>query len=73
MKLVLVVLIFIPVEVMDYQLSHFGLNKAKIRATGTPEAYEKAIRLHWWFLVVSTPIVIVSITLIFYLAIVKPF
>ena len=73
MKLVLVVLVFIPVEVMDYYLAHFSLNKAKIRATGTPEAYEKTIRLHWWFLVVSTPIVIVVITLIFYLAIVKPF
>ncbi len=73
MKLVLVVMIFIPVEAMDYYLAHFNLNKARIRATGTPEAYEKAIRLHWWFLVLTTPVVIVSITLIFYLAIVKPF
>lgn len=74
MKMVLVVLVFVPIEIMDYYLAHFGLNKERLRLAGAaPEVYERAIRLHWWFLVVSTPVVIVSITYVFYLAVVKPF
>ena len=73
MKLVLVVLVFVPIEVMDYYLAHFGGNKEAIRQSGAIEAYEPAIRRHWYFLVLSTPVVIVSITYVFYLAITKPF
>ncbi|MCB1684220.1 MAG: hypothetical protein R3E82_10140 [Pseudomonadales bacterium] len=73
MKLVMVVLVFIPVEIMDYHLAHFGGNKEKIRASGTAAEYEAAIHTHWWFLIVSSPIVIVTIPYVLYLAIVKPF
>ena len=73
MKLVIVVLVFIPVEVMDYYLAHFGGNKEKIRAGDAPEAYESAIHRHWWFLIVSSPIVIVTIPYVIYLVVVKPF
>ena len=73
MKLVIVVLVFIPVEVMDYHLAHFGGNKEKIRETGDMQAYEAAIHTHWWFLIVSSPIVIVSIPYVIYLVVVKPF
>jgi uncharacterized membrane protein len=73
MKLVLVVLLFLPIEVLDIYLAHLGGNKKMLRETGQPEAYERAVHLHWWFLVISTPIVAVSITFTFYLAIVKPF
>jgi uncharacterized membrane protein len=61
MKLVMVVLVFIPIEVMDYHLAHFGGNKEKIRAAGSDQAYEAAIHQHWWFLIVSSPVVIVTI------------
>lgn len=73
MKLVLIVLVFLPIEVMDYYLAHFGGNKERVRRAGDAPAYERAIHLHWWFLVITTPIVIVSITFAFYLATVKPF
>ncbi len=73
LKLVLVVLVFLPIEILDYHLAHFGGNKEKIRNSGQIEAYEPVIRRHWLFLVISTPIVVVSITLVVYLAITKPF
>ena len=73
MKLCFVVLIFIPIEVMDYYLAHFGGNKEHIRTSGNLADYEPAIRRHWLFLVISTPVVIVTISYTLYLAIVKPF
>tara|TARA_R110002110_G_scaffold196495_2_gene406292 strand:+ start:308 stop:832 length:525 start_codon:yes stop_codon:yes gene_type:complete len=73
MKLVMVVLVFLPLEAIDYYLSHIGLNKEKLRLAGKVQAYETAIHTHWWFLVISTPVVIVSIPFTIYLAVVKPF
>ena len=73
MKLVIVVLVFIPVEVMDFYLAHFGGNKEKIRLKGTAAEYETMIHRHWWFLIISSPIVIISIPTVIYLAGAKPF
>lgn len=73
MKLVLVVMLFLPIEVTDIYLAHMGGNKQMLREGGQAETYERIVHLHWWFLVVSTPIVAVSITFTFFLAIVKPF
>ncbi len=73
LKLALVILVFLPIEIVDYYLAHFGGNKVKIRESGHIEAYEPTLRKHWLFLVISTPIVVVSITLVVYLAITKPF
>tara|TARA_R110002072_G_scaffold31735_5_gene97574 strand:- start:60425 stop:60937 length:513 start_codon:yes stop_codon:yes gene_type:complete len=73
MKLIMVVLVFLPLEALDYYLSHMTLNKSRLRSAGDMDRYENAIHLHWWFLVVSTPVVIVSIPFTIYLAIVKPF
>lgn len=78
MKLVIVVLVFLPIECFDYWLSHFGGNKAKIRKDTPNEdsfnspRYERAIHLHWWFLIVTTPIITVGGMTVLYLAIVKP-
>lgn len=73
MKMVLVLLVFIPIEVMDCYLAHFGLNKEKLRLAGQTGEYEDAIHLHWWFLVISSPIVIISIPYAIYLVVVKPY
>jgi len=73
MKLVIVVLVFLPIEIADYHLAHFGGNKAKLRHAGNAKAHEAAIHTHWWFLVITTPIVAISITFTFFLAVVKPF
>ncbi len=78
MKLTIVVLVFLPIEFCDYWLSHFGGNKAKIRRD-TPSGdgfasrrYENAVHLHWWFLIVTTPVIAVGGMTVLYLAVAKP-
>ena len=72
LKLLIVVLIFVPMEAVDYHLSHFGGNKAQLRLRGESERYEMAIRQHWSFLKISTPLVVVFVPLTIFLAVVKP-
>ena len=71
-KLAVVALVFLPMEAVDYYISHFGGNKKKIRQAGDQQRYERMIRYHWQFFRVTTPLVVVFIPLIFYLAITKP-
>jgi len=71
-KLLVVILVFVPMEVVDYYLSHFGGNKYRLRKRGDPEAYERSIRRHWRFLRVTTPLIIVFVPLVIFLSIVKP-
>ena len=73
LKLVLVVMVFVPIEVIDYYLAHFGGNKEQLRLAGDAAGYENAMHVHWWFLVITTPIVAISIPFTIYLAVVKPF
>ena len=75
LKLCIVVLVFLPIEAMDYWLSHFGGNKRAIRVSGQGDvalSYEQAVAHHWLFLVVSTPVISVTGLLVLYLAVVKP-
>jgi hypothetical protein len=71
-KLGIIVLIFLPIELLDYHLSHFKGNKRKIRLSGDLQHYEDTIRFHWKFFRVSTPLIVVFIPLLFYLAVTKP-
>ena len=71
LKLVIVCLIMIPIEVVDYHLSHFGGNKARIRATGDMEKHESAIHLHWYFLLYSSPVIMIAALSVIFLAITK--
>lgn len=72
LKLGIVLLIFLPMEVVDYYISHLGGNKRRIRAAGNAQRYEKMIRFHWQFFRVSTPLIVVFVPLVFYLAVAKP-
>lgn len=72
-KLAIVVLIFVPMEAYDYWLAHFGGNKEKLRKRNLPEKYEQAVRLHWQFLKASTPLIMISMPAVIYLAVTKPF
>lgn len=72
-KLAIVILVFVPMELADYWLSHFGGNKEKLRKRNLPEKYERAIQLHWVFLKVSTPLIIVFMPAVIFLAVTKPF
>lgn len=72
-KLVIIAIVFIPVEIADYYLSHLGGNKKKIRAAGNSERYEVMVMCHWRFLKMTTPLVVFLVPLLFYLAVTKPF
>lgn len=72
-KLLVVALIFVPMEICDYWLSHFGGNKEKLRKKNLPEKHEWAIRTHWQFLKITTPVISFFMPLVIFLAITKPF
>lgn len=71
-KLLIVAIVFVPMECMDYYISHGGGNKHRIRLTGDTARYERMIRFHWQFFRITTPLVVVLIPLLFYLAVAKP-
>jgi uncharacterized membrane protein len=72
-KIAIVVLVFVPMEAVDYWLSHFGGNKHRIRRQGDLEKYERYMARHWLFLRITTPIVITTIPAVIFLAVVKPY
>lgn len=71
-KLTVVVFIFVPMEIADYWLSHFGGNKAKLKHKQQMDKYEQAIQQHWKFLKLTTPVVMLFVPAVIFLAIVKP-
>ena len=72
MKLAIVLVIVLPVEIIDYYLSHFGGNKRTLRRAGDTARYNAMISFHWRFFRVTTPLIIVFVPLLFYLAVTKP-
>lgn len=72
-KMLIVALIFLPIEIVDYYISHFGGNKEKIRATGNMERYETMMQFHWLFFKVTAVLIVIFIPLTYYLAITKFF
>ncbi|HET8707012.1 MAG TPA: hypothetical protein VFM46_11990 [Pseudomonadales bacterium] len=72
-KILIVLFIFVPIEVFDYYLSHFGGNKEKLRRKGLMDKYEISMRRHWTFLKVTTPFIVIFMPLVIFLATVKPF
>ena len=72
LKLVLVAGIFVPMEMVDYWLSHFGGSKRQWRNKDDNHRYEKLMHWHWLFFRISTPLVALFIPLIIYLAVTKP-
>ncbi len=72
-KLAVVLLVFIPLEMFDYWLCHYAGNKNTLRDEGNPEKYERFMQLHWRFLQFATPVVIIFVPTVLFLAIVKPF
>jgi uncharacterized membrane protein len=73
MKLMIVFGVFLPVEICDYYLSHFGGNKHRIRNSGDEDAYEKAMQKHWMFFLITSPPVVIFGLVIVFLAVTKPF
>ncbi|MFV0278564.1 MAG: hypothetical protein ACK5HY_15470, partial [Parahaliea sp.] len=73
LKLVIVVLLFIPIEVLDYHYSHLKGSQKHLRLANKPEEYEQAIHQHWLYLFAVTPLISVFVPLVLVLAILKPF
>ncbi len=71
-KLGIVLLVFVPLEIVDYWLSHFGGNKLKLKKKQQWDKYESAIQQHWKFLKTSTPLIMIFVPAVIFLAIVKP-
>ena len=72
LKLMFVIGLFIPIEILDYYISHFGGAKKNIRKEGNDEKYERYVRLHWnFFVYITAPISVLGLTTV-YLAVVKP-
>lgn len=72
LKLLIVIGLFIPIEITDYYMSHFGGNKRRIKASGDMVRFERAMHRHWWFFLITSPAVMVYGLLIVLLAIAKP-
>jgi len=73
LKLAIVVGIFVPMEIVDCWLAHFGGNKTRLREAGDPGRLERMVQLHWRFLRTTTRIIVVFVPLTLYLVVVKPF
>lgn len=71
-KLTIVIFVFVPLEIIDYWLSHFGGNKLKLKQRNEMDKYENAIQQHWKFLKASTPVIMFFVPAVIFLAIVKP-
>ena len=72
-KLLIVALIFVPMEIVDYHISHFGGRKSLSLKTNDIESYERKIQFHWLFFRVTERLVVIFVPLVFFLAVVKPF
>jgi uncharacterized membrane protein len=71
-KLSIVLLVFIPIEIFDYWLSHLGGNKTRIRKQNDPKKFERFIQIHWLFFRITTPLIVIFMPLVIFLATVKP-
>jgi hypothetical protein len=72
LKLLIIAVVFVPMEVVDYYISHGGGNKRRIRHSGDMQRYEHMIGYHWRFFRVTTPQVVIIVPLLFLLAVTKP-
>lgn len=70
-KLLIVLGLFLPIEVFDYHLSHLGGNKRHALARGGAAHRERKLHQHWWFLLVTTPLIIYFTGIVVFLAVTK--
>jgi uncharacterized membrane protein len=72
-KLLLVVLVFVPMEIVDLYLAHGAGNKRRLRRAGLSERHARMMENHWLFFRLTEPIVMVLIPMAIVLSIAKPF
>ena len=71
-KMVIVVFVFIPMEIMDITLAHFLVPRAMLGRESNPTRYRKVMKFHDRFLLVTSFIVAVTVPWVVYLAAAKP-
>lgn len=71
-KLAIVALVFVPMEIVDVHLSHFGGNKERARRAGDLAKHGRLMQQHWLFFRITEPIVATLIPFIVFLAVAKP-
>jgi len=67
------IVVILPMEAFDIYLSHLGGRKARVRASGDVERYERMMEWHWRFFRVTEPVVMLLVPAMFVIAIAKPF
>lgn len=72
LKLLIVFGLFLPIEFFDYHLSHLGGNKHRVRSRDGELAHERKIQQHWWFFLVTTPLIVWFATIVVFLAVTRP-
>lgn len=72
-KLLVVAVIFVPMEIVDYHISHWGGRKTLALEAGDQDRYERQIQFHWKFFVTTAPLIRIFTPLAFFLAVAKPF
>jgi hypothetical protein len=70
-KLLIVFGLFLPIECFDYHLSHLGGNKRRAFARGGAVWRERKVHQHWWFLLVTTPLIVYFTGIVVFLAVTK--
>jgi len=73
LKLLIVIGIFLPIEILDYYLSHFGGSTRHLRKSGDEDIFERGVQRHWLFLLFTSPPVVVFGFMVVVLAVIKPF
>lgn len=71
-KLVIVLGIFIPMEIVDIWLSHWHSPRAMKNMDEDQQHYRDATKKHNLFLDITSPLVLVMVPVVIYLAVVKP-
>ena len=72
LKLCIIAAVFIPMELLDYYLSHMGGNKFHIKKSGDTQRYERFIQHHWLFFRITTPLIGIFMPLVIFIAVTKP-
>lgn len=71
-KLLIVCLVFIPMEIFDYWIAHVHGPRVSRNREEDPEAWNSARELHWKFLKTTAPIVRYTVPIVIFLVVVKP-
>ena len=71
-KIMVVVFVFVPMEILDMALAHFYVPRAMLGRESHPARYRRVMKFHDRFLLVTSFIVVTTVPWVIYLATAKP-